>query len=193
MSNTSMHPNDQCWFIQKPSVRCPERAEYSVRNLVDGVQVCADHQRWAHNYVDSRANIDHDGPSRADLLHGEDWPSGFPGLWTTTQAADHWGVKPATYRDYISAGYAPSPVQMRDPRTGAKLHDAGAVRDAFAKRPGRGARTDLNQASDSAQWQKGPHQAQPIGGGCRGELGGATSSRREGWAAGRTTRAGQPV
>lgn len=64
--------------------------------------------------------------------------------WTTTQAAAHCGVKPSTYRDYVSSGYAPAPLDERDPATGAKLHDAAAVIEWHASRPGAGTRTDLS-------------------------------------------------
>lgn len=141
--------DDQCWYIRtdkrEPEWRCPERAEYSVGNLVDVVHVCPDHLRWAQDHIDSRAS-DIDGSARADLIHGDEWPSGIPGLWTTTQAARHWGVKPATYRDYVSAGYAPPPVGQRDPTTGAKLHSARASKAAFEARKGQGHRSDLEHA-----------------------------------------------
>jgi hypothetical protein len=67
-------------------------------------------------------------------------------LWTTTESATWWGVKPGTFRDYVSKGYAPSPVDVRDPVTGSKMYDAAAVRAAFAARPGQGARTDVRPA-----------------------------------------------
>jgi len=119
-----------------PRIHCTARAEFSVTTLDDGLLACDEHLTWAQQRL---------GPDilRVDLLHPDDWPSGFPGLWTTTQAARHWGVKPGTYRDYVSAGYAPQPVEMRDPRTGAKLYRAVDVREWHANRLGQGARTDL--------------------------------------------------
>jgi hypothetical protein len=65
--------------------------------------------------------------------------------WTTQQAAKWCGVQPDTYRSYVTRGYAPSALNERDPVTGAKLHDAAAVREWHAGRPGRGARTDLQE------------------------------------------------
>lgn len=56
-------------------------------------------------------------------------------LISTAQAARIWGVKPVTYRVYISRGYAPEPV-------GWDMHDERAVREARKLRPGRGTRTD---------------------------------------------------
>lgn len=65
--------------------------------------------------------------------------------WTTAQVAEYCGVRPSTYRDYVSDGRAPGPLPERDLKTGAKLYDADAVKAWHANRPGRGARTDLGQ------------------------------------------------
>jgi hypothetical protein len=58
--------------------------------------------------------------------------------WTTTQVAEHCGVNPGTYRDYVSRRGAPGPLRERDPETGAKLYDAAAVRAWHEGRPGKG-------------------------------------------------------
>ena len=79
---------------------------------------------------------------RTDLLYPLDWPSGFAGLWTTTQAAKHCRVNPGTYRDYVSRLGAPGPVDARDPATGAKLYEAAAVMAWHATRPGKGWRKE---------------------------------------------------
>jgi len=71
-------------------------------------------------------------------------------LWTTAQAAEHCGVRPSTYRDYVSRQGAPKHVS-RQPGRGQDLYLAEAVRAWHAKRPGRGARTDL------------PRETQPSG------------------------------
>jgi hypothetical protein len=63
--------------------------------------------------------------------------------WTTAQAAAYCGINPSTFRDYVSDGRAPQPMDERDPVTGAKLYDADAVRDWHEHRPGKGTRTDL--------------------------------------------------
>jgi len=63
--------------------------------------------------------------------------------WTTTQVAEYCGVNPGTYRDYVSEGRAPGPLNERDPETGAKLYDSAAVIKWHANRPGAGTRTDL--------------------------------------------------
>lgn len=141
-----MSDNDQCDFVAVVDgghEQCPERAEYHIQTLDEQIQVCGRHRKWAHDRLQTSGQW-----SRVDLVHPAEWPSGVPGLWTTTQAARHWGVKPGTYRDYVSGGYAPPPVEMRDPVTGAKLHDARAVREGFANRSGRGARTDLVNHDD---------------------------------------------
>lgn len=65
--------------------------------------------------------------------------------WTTAQVAEWCNIRPSTYRDYVSEGRAPGPLNERDPETGAKLYDADAVKEWHANRPGAGARTDLGQ------------------------------------------------
>jgi hypothetical protein len=119
--------------------RCPDRAEYAVRAVDDQLFVCGRHRGWALGRLGERA-------LRTDLLHPEDWPSGFAGLWTTGQVAQHCGVNPGTYRDYVSRLDAPGPVDARDPVTGAKLYDAAAVKAWHANRPGKGWRG--SQVSD---------------------------------------------
>lgn len=69
--------------------------------------------------------------------------------WTTQQAAAHCGCKPDTYRAYVTRGHAPPALPLRDPVSGARLHDATAVRAWHAGRPGRGHRTDLDAAPGS--------------------------------------------
>lgn len=66
--------------------------------------------------------------------------------WTTAQAAEWCNVRPSTYRDYVSEGRAPAALNERDPETGAKLHDAEAVKAWHAGRPGAGTRTDLGHS-----------------------------------------------
>lgn len=63
--------------------------------------------------------------------------------WTTAQVAEYCGVRPSTYRNYVSEGRAPGPLAERDPESGAKLYDADAVKVWHASRPGPGSRTDL--------------------------------------------------
>lgn len=65
--------------------------------------------------------------------------------WTTRQAADYCGIEPDTYRAYVNRGLAPPALHERDPDTGARMHDADAVRAWNASRPGQGARTDLKE------------------------------------------------
>lgn len=113
------------------NTRCPDRAEYAVRTVGDQLFVCDLHRGWAQDRLGGE-------PMRTDLLHPEEWPSGFAGKWTTTQAAAHCGVAPSTLRDYASSGRAPAPLPERDPTTGAKLYDAQAVKDWHASRPGKG-------------------------------------------------------
>lgn len=69
-------------------------------------------------------------------------------LWTTAQAAEHCGIKPSTYRDYIHRQGAPSHVSRQPGRGGQDLYDAAAVREWHAARPRQGARTDLVQSRD---------------------------------------------
>lgn len=68
-------------------------------------------------------------------------------LWTTTQAAEHCGVKASTFRDYRSKSQlgVPAPVGSQPGRGGQDLYDADEIRAWHANRPGRGARTDLRQ------------------------------------------------
>lgn len=57
--------------------------------------------------------------------------------WTVGQCAEHWGIKPATWRSYVTRGHAPGPAK----HVGATpVWDPQAVKDWV--RPGRGARTD---------------------------------------------------
>ena len=58
--------------------------------------------------------------------------------WTTAQAAAWCSVEPGTYRDYVSRGIAPAALNERDPETGAKLHDADAVKSWHESRLGKG-------------------------------------------------------
>lgn len=69
-------------------------------------------------------------------------------LWTTTQAAEHCGVRPNTFRDYRQRldPPPPAPVSSEPGRGGQDLYDAEAVRRWHAERPGRGARTDLKES-----------------------------------------------
>jgi len=52
--------------------------------------------------------------------------------WTSTECADAWGVKPATWLGYVSRGQAPAPL----PGDGRRLWDADEVRGYV--RPGVG-------------------------------------------------------
>ena len=61
-----------------------------------------------------------------------------PELWTTNQAAEHCGIQPATWRDYVHRNGAPGPVSREPGRAGQDLYDATAVRAYQAGRPGRG-------------------------------------------------------
>ncbi len=57
--------------------------------------------------------------------------------WTTTQAAAHCGIKPATYRDYIRKSGAPRALPFRG-ANGELLFDVYSVRTWHRNRPGRG-------------------------------------------------------
>jgi len=59
-------------------------------------------------------------------------------LWTTSQAAAHCGIKPATYRDYTRTNGAPGPLPDVRSGNGELLFDAAAVRAWHADRPDRG-------------------------------------------------------
>lgn len=59
--------------------------------------------------------------------------------WTVRQCAEHWGVQPGTWRDYVAKGRAPKATRYLDRRT--PLWSAEAVR--AWQRPGQGKRTDL--------------------------------------------------
>lgn len=59
--------------------------------------------------------------------------------WTAQECADAWGVKPPTWRSYVSRGQAPQPVR----RIGSTpLWNPAEV--TGYQRPGSGARTDLH-------------------------------------------------
>lgn len=58
-------------------------------------------------------------------------------LWTTAQCAEHCGVKPATWRDYVNRLGAPGPV-VREAGRGQNLYLASAVRRWHAGRRGPG-------------------------------------------------------
>jgi hypothetical protein len=66
-------------------------------------------------------------------------------LWTTAQAAEHCGVRPSTYRDYVHRQGAPGHVARQPGRSGQDLYDAAAVRKFQANRKGQGSRTDLRK------------------------------------------------
>lgn len=56
--------------------------------------------------------------------------------WTVDECAAAWGIKPSTWRYYVSTGYAPRPLPGYDPHTGRRLWDAEQVRTY--QRPGQG-------------------------------------------------------
>lgn len=58
-------------------------------------------------------------------------------VYTTSEAATHCGVAPATYRDYTRKLGAPGALTYRD-QNGELLFDAIRVRQWQANRPGRG-------------------------------------------------------
>jgi hypothetical protein len=62
--------------------------------------------------------------------------------WYVEQCAQHWGIKPSTWRDYVSDGRAPA-AAGHDPATGRKWWRPAEVRASQADREGQGARTDL--------------------------------------------------
>lgn len=67
-------------------------------------------------------------------------------LWTYDQAGQHCGGAAAsTYRSYISRQGAPAGDRF-DPASGRKQVPAHLVREWWAARPGRGARTDLRDS-----------------------------------------------
>jgi predicted transcriptional regulator of viral defense system len=67
-------------------------------------------------------------------------------LWTIEDVAAHFGVKPSSARGALSRmgvrahSYRPHPVSHR----AQALYDPEKVKAAHADRPGKGARTDLN-------------------------------------------------
>lgn len=60
--------------------------------------------------------------------------------WTADQCAAAWGIKPSTWRDYVSSGYAPRPLPGYDEQR-RRRWNPDEVRNW--PRPGRGKRTDL--------------------------------------------------
>jgi hypothetical protein len=74
-------------------------------------------------------------------------------LWTTTQAAEHCGVRPSTFRAYRTKPQlgVPAPVSSQPGRGGQDLFDADEVRAWHTARPGRGARTDLQDRNRTEQ------------------------------------------
>lgn len=66
--------------------------------------------------------------------------------WTVAECAAAWGVKPSTWRDYVAKGYAPEPLPYYDEQR-RRRWDPEQVRAALARRPGRGARTDLSSST----------------------------------------------
>ena len=63
--------------------------------------------------------------------------------WTVEQCAAAWGIKPATWRDAVSDGRAPQPLDGFD-NDRKRRWDAEAVRNF--PRPGQGRRNDLSAA-----------------------------------------------
>lgn len=70
-----------------------------------------------------------------------------PELWTIDQAADYLGVKPSSARGTLSR-WGVAAVEHRQVPGGRvrAYYDAQTVREAYANRPGRGARTDRKTA-----------------------------------------------
>lgn len=66
-------------------------------------------------------------------------------LWTTTQAAEHCGVKPRTFNDYRHRRGAPDPVGREPGLRGQDLYDAAQVREWKAGLKGQGHRSDLSE------------------------------------------------
>jgi hypothetical protein len=69
-------------------------------------------------------------------------------LWTTEQCAEHCGVKPKVWRDYVARAGAPRPV-LRQPGRGQNLFNAAEVIAWQASRrgPGRRRRTDIQPST----------------------------------------------
>ena len=68
-------------------------------------------------------------------------------LWTIDQAAEHLGVKPSSARGTLSRWGVAAIEHRQIPGGRVKAYyDAAEVREAYANRPGRGARTDRKTA-----------------------------------------------
>ena len=65
--------------------------------------------------------------------------------WYVEQCAEHCGIKPSTWRDYVADKRAPA-AAGHDPTTGRKWWRADEVRTWQANRDGQGTRTDLADA-----------------------------------------------
>lgn len=102
---------------------------------------------WSAYPVDSQMDP-HDYLEQQAARFPGDWT--IPGTgqdqeWIARQCADAWGVKPATWRSYVSRGQAPKPVR----RIGATpVWDPTEVMEW--PRPGQGARTDRARAEEQA-------------------------------------------
>lgn len=68
--------------------------------------------------------------------------------WTAEQCADYWGIQMSTWRDYVSRDYAPQALPGFDEQR-RRRWDPDAVKAAFDKRPGRGARTDITRQKEA--------------------------------------------
>lgn len=68
----------------------------------------------------------------------------MPVMLTADEAAARAGVARDTWTSYVSRGQAP-PHDSRDPATGQRLWWEGTIEHYLAARPGRGARTDLDE------------------------------------------------
>lgn len=79
----------------------------------------------------------------------------WAGTWTAQECARYWGVRPSTWRDYVSRDYAPQPLDGFDNQR-CRRWNPDAVKAAFALRPGRGARTDITRARAAENVAKHP-------------------------------------
>jgi hypothetical protein len=82
----------------------------------------------------------------------------WAGTWTAEQCAKHWGIQMSTWRDYVSRDYAPQALPGFDDQR-RRRWDPTAVRAAYAKRPGRGARTDIVRARTAEKASRDPAPA----------------------------------
>lgn len=74
----------------------------------------------------------------------------WEGTWTAEQCAQHWQIQMSTWRDYVSRDYAPQPLPGFDDQR-RRRWDPDAVKESYAHRPGRGARTDIARLRTAEQ------------------------------------------